>query len=91
MRTVMNSRILAEVDGSKGNTYNIVRGKDGVVYCTCWAWKMNKTCKHLDEFFSRYNGSVSPSPAPVPTLPSKPVINNADDLISSLDPKFWEV
>ena len=31
--------------------YDIIKGKDGVTYCTCWQWKLNRTCKHLDEYF----------------------------------------
>jgi hypothetical protein len=36
--------------GSTGREYDICLGKDGVVYCTCWPWKKNRTCKHLDEY-----------------------------------------
>jgi hypothetical protein len=32
--------------------YNIIQGKDGVVYCDCMGWKMNKHCKHLKDFES---------------------------------------
>jgi hypothetical protein len=32
--------------------YNIILGKDGVVYCDCMGWKMNKHCKHLEAFNS---------------------------------------
>ena len=49
--------IITEMPSSKpGKSYNIIRGKDGVVYCECWAWKMNKTvhecpsCKEKCEF-----------------------------------------
>ncbi len=46
-------KIVAEYEGSKAGTiHNIIRGDDGVVYCTCWAWKKNRTCKHLDRFFA---------------------------------------
>ena len=37
-------------------TYEILKGKDGVVYCKCVGWKMSKadpkTCKHVEEFLS---------------------------------------
>jgi len=48
--------VLAQIEGSKG-MYDITMGRDGVVYCTCWAWKMSKetpkVCKHLTEYFAR--------------------------------------
>lgn len=42
-------RILDTVPSSSnpGKTYDIIEGKDGVIYCSCTAWKMRKTCKHL--------------------------------------------
>ena len=30
--------------------YEIRQGKDGVIYCSCMAWKMHKNCKHLQEW-----------------------------------------
>ena len=49
----------ASSDGTK--TYEIRRGKDGEVYCTCPAWRFSgrdrfhqlvqtRTCKHLEAF-----------------------------------------
>lgn len=32
----------------------ITRGDDGVIYCDCWGWKKNRTCKHLEEFYENY-------------------------------------
>jgi len=40
---------------SKSNSskeYEIVRGLDGKTYCTCWPWKLNRTCSHLEDFLS---------------------------------------
>jgi hypothetical protein len=33
--------------------YNIIQGKDGVTYCDCMGWKMNKHCKHLKDYLSK--------------------------------------
>ena len=48
------SSILATVASSSSDkTYNICKGADGVVYCTCPAWKFQRltsegrTCKHI--------------------------------------------
>jgi len=94
--------VLTEYEGTKpGTTHQIIRGADGVVYCTCWAWRMNKRCKqckHLDRFFAQYTNKqpvhcVSPypypKPKPKPTLPTHIGVKCADDLISAVDPKFW--
>lgn len=32
--------------------YEIVRGNDGVTYCTCWQWKLHRSCSHLDDYLS---------------------------------------
>lgn len=29
-----------------GRKYKVKRADDGVIYCDCWQWKINKTCKH---------------------------------------------
>lgn len=52
--TVTQARVLAQIP-SKSNpakSYEIRLGGDGVVYCTCPAWKLhgNKWCKHLEEY-----------------------------------------
>ena len=33
-----------------GKYHEIIEAKDGVIYCTCWAWKKNRTCRHLETF-----------------------------------------
>jgi hypothetical protein len=82
---------LAEYEGTKLGTYHTVtRGDDGVVYCSCWAWKKNRTCKHLDRFFSNASGNkVVLDPQPAPTTQVIGTIECADDLIQSIDPSFW--
>jgi len=47
-----------------GKHYEITMGNDGVTYCTCMAWKMRKTCKHLDAYLY---GNVKPHPHSKPT------------------------
>ena len=45
------TEFLGNIKGSNGTYHKISKGSDGVVYCDCWAWKKNKTCKHLDEWY----------------------------------------
>jgi len=55
---------------SKSNpekSYEIRRGNDGVIYCTCPAWRYQRlkkgetrTCKHMAELFSRVLSSPEP-------------------------------
>ena len=40
-----------------GKAYEIVRGNDGVTYCDCWQWKMNRTCSHLEDYLMNKNTS----------------------------------
>lgn len=44
--------ILATVTSktNPGRSYDIIMGKDGVMYCSCPAWRFRKDCKHLQEF-----------------------------------------
>jgi hypothetical protein len=42
--------VLQVVNGSNGKTYEIRRGDDDVIYCTCPAWRFRRTCKHLQAY-----------------------------------------
>lgn len=51
-------------------SYEIRRGKDGTIYCTCPAWRYQhlkggetRTCKHLAEFFARNLSAPEPQAA----------------------------
>ena len=89
--------VLARVEGSKG-MYDITMGKDGVVYCSCWAWKMSKdrpkTCKHLRQFLVnkpfQTNQPTTPSPVPAVTgSGSTGKYNTAKDVINAVDASMW--
>ena len=49
---MLTPMVLKEIESrsTPGLTYEMRLGRDGVVYCTCPAWKFSrgfKTCKHL--------------------------------------------
>jgi hypothetical protein len=52
----MGTSIAAVRSNTSTDTHHIVLGKDGVVYCTCMAWRFSKerpkTCRHLKEYFA---------------------------------------
>lgn len=86
-------QVLAEYEGTKlGTFHTIQRGADGVVFCSCWAWKKNRHCKHLDRFFSSCAGFHKQT-LPTPVVVNNPVclaINSADEMINVInDPTFW--
>lgn len=65
--TVTEPRVLGRIQSkSKPSKYYDIRlGADGIVYCTCTAWKMSKWCKHLDEYHGRSQASsLSPNFVP---------------------------
>ena len=52
-RTGEVAQVLATVHSfSNGDTYEIRKGADGVVYCSCPAWRFGrgKPCKHIEEY-----------------------------------------
>ena len=48
-------QVLSTVTSSTnpGKQYEIRLGRDGVTYCTCKAWSMKKTCKHLVDYLTK--------------------------------------
>jgi predicted nucleic acid-binding Zn finger protein len=50
----MTTIIALQVQGDSGTKYDIKTGKDGVVHCSCPAWRFQKvapakrTCKHIN-------------------------------------------
>jgi len=53
----MKGQVLAEYPSKSkvGQVYEIIRGHDGKTYCTCWQWKMNRTCSHLKDYLQFCN------------------------------------
>lgn len=52
-----------------GQFHEVRMGEDGVTYCTCWAWKKNKRCAHIERYknqahTNKYVGM--PNNAPIP-------------------------
>lgn len=64
---------LAEYPSSSNpaKTYHIILGADGVTYCDCMGWKMNKHCKHLDDYLGKASGKVIGAHKIKPTLAKK--------------------
>jgi hypothetical protein len=52
-----------ESDSTPGKMYQVMMGEDGVVYCTCPAWRFQKgrspserVCKHIRRFKGECHG-----------------------------------
>jgi hypothetical protein len=66
----MAGSVLATYPSSSSSTVHEVRlGNDGVTYCTCMGWRMNKHCKHLDAYQS--GNTSQPTSAPKQKKASK--------------------
>lgn len=64
MRNIVTTpRLLGQIRSSSNPNkfYDIKLGGDGVVYCMCQAWKMNKWCKHLDEWHGQQVQAIQPN------------------------------
>jgi len=46
--TVKSNREVITVQGSKGNTYTVIK-ENGKATCTCVGYSFRKTCKHVQE------------------------------------------
>ncbi len=51
MSNIMDNNSIGLVKNLARQSMHTIRlGNDGVRYCDCWAWKKNRTCKHLTAF-----------------------------------------
>lgn len=97
--------VLERVQSSTRSTtfYQIRRGGDGVIYCTCPGWRFRGTCSHLQEYLSRHPQAQN-RPEPLPpgymeaahTAPPEPRPANtytaASRYAASIQgPKRWQV
>ncbi len=89
MNKVTEPKLLERYESkSRPGTFNEIRlGSDGAVYCTCWAWKINKWCKHLD----CYHGKTAPSPMPAAKFSAvdSEITKEIDDVIKSIGGGVW--
>lgn len=72
MEHVTEPKLLGTIPSKSSNrSYEIRLGADGRTYCTCTAWKMNKYCKHLEEWNAlAARATVTTTVAPhVPEIP----------------------
>lgn len=49
-----------------GRQYTVSIGGDSVTYCDCWQWKINKTCKHTQDYLANQTKGQAVPPHPVP-------------------------
>ena len=58
----MAEKIGVVISKDSGREYPIYLGKDKVIYCNCWAWKKNRTCKHINAFKAQLREQVYKDP-----------------------------
>jgi hypothetical protein len=63
--------------------YHIILGNDGVTYCDCMGWKMNKHCKHLDDYCNKQGNfpNAKVSKAKLAKKDPEPKLNTTIDRI----------
>lgn len=91
--TIMGSKILSVYTSSSnpGKEYQIVQGRDGVVYCTCTSWKMRKHCKHLDHYNSAAQAKIRVSAKREARINGEPDIQLViENEIRKLGGQTWE-
>jgi len=74
-------------DSNPDKMYYIHKGRDGVIYCDCPAWKFSKphNCRHLVEYSrGRVGLPVRNLSVPVPSL------TGADDIIQRIKTGVWK-
>ncbi|MHA2046465.1 MAG: hypothetical protein ACW99G_16890 [Candidatus Thorarchaeota archaeon] len=63
--------------------YSVILGNDGVVYCDCMGWKMNKHCKHLKAYEADNNACITPMKKA--KKEKAPTLNKTiDDIVNSI-------
>ena len=91
MNVVTESKVLERYESkSKPGSFNEIRlGRDGAVYCSCWQWRINKWCKHLD----RYHKIAPPAPLSEPVTAIKffesDETKQIDEVITSIGGGVW--
>lgn len=89
--------IIRTIEGNNGRTYNIIKGKDGVIYCTCPAWKFSNphNCKHLDNYYlckllnTRSDHGQTIKAIKTSTEVIKSYVGGDDALVESIEKGVW--
>ena len=75
------SEVLGTYASSSSNkVYQVIRGHDGVIYCTCPGWKFSRNCKHLQA----YNSPSSAMPFLIKAV-KKGSMENGEPQVQLLD------
>ena len=62
MKTMREVLATNESKSQEGITYDIIRSRDGVVYCECPGWRTSRArpraCRHLQKFHAEHGMEV---------------------------------